>query len=110
MLYYIIKINGIYDILCALTILKFINVPFVKNLHLSMFIRPCSDNVGRFFAYWIFTYGIIRVSDCNSLISYSYYIEALFIMNECIIQSMIPSSALFVVISSLFLGVKSSTL
>jgi hypothetical protein len=32
----IIIINGIYDILCVISILKIVNIPVIKDLHLSM--------------------------------------------------------------------------
>ena len=109
MLFYIIKFNGIYDILCALCILKIIDFPIIRNLHTQMLSRvhpELNSLVERFFAYWIFTYGIIRVSDCTSLIPYSYYIEAAFITNEIIHQT-IDKQNLSVVAASLCLGVMS---
>jgi hypothetical protein len=45
----VVKINGIYDILCALSILGIIRVPILDNLHLSMFINPLDDRFSRFF-------------------------------------------------------------
>jgi hypothetical protein len=109
MITYIIKINGVYDILCALCILKVINIPFLNNLHLSMIIPNNKKNdenemTKRFFAYWIFTYGIIRISECNNLISCSYFIEAIFIMNELKNKTMYINKALFVILTSLMLG------
>ena len=104
MLQYIIKINGIYDIICALSIL--FNIPYIKNIHLSMIKDYNKQNkiTERFFAYWIFTYGIIRISDNYLLISYSYYIEALVFINEYMNNSTYFYKSLFVIISSLFLG------
>jgi hypothetical protein len=109
MLFTIIKLNGIYDILCAMCILKIIDIPIVGNLHLQMLYRThpeLNPLVERFFAYWIFTYGIIRLGDCKTLIPYSYYIEAAFITNEIIHQTM-DKQILTVAASSLFLGVMS---
>ena len=37
MLQKFVKINGIYDILCALSILKIINIPVLEQIHLQMF-------------------------------------------------------------------------
>jgi hypothetical protein len=102
----IIKINGIYDILCALCILKKVNIPILNNLHLSVIKNYSGDNdlFERFYAYWIFTYGIIRLSNNIELISYSYFIEAIFFTNEYIIGTVYKDKVIFIVISSLFLG------
>lgn len=103
---YIIKLNGIYDILCALTILRIIHFPLLQNLHLSMIndsIRK-NDIFERFFAYWIFTNGVIRLSNCNELISYSYYLEAAFFLNEYRLESVDKNKTIFVVITSIALG------
>jgi hypothetical protein len=64
----------------------------------------------RFMAYWIFTYGVLRVySGYNNnykLAAISYYIEAIIISNEYFIQrTMVFDRSIFVIISSLFLGV-----
>ena len=69
----IIKLNGIYDILCTISILKIIEIPILDKLHLSM-IYPKSNINERLFAFWIFTYGIIRLSNNYDLIAYSYVI------------------------------------
>jgi hypothetical protein len=104
LLYHIVKINGIYDIICAISILKFI--PQLRYLHLSIIKNHNYQNVlfERFFAYWIFTYGVIRIHDNYSLISYSYYLEAVFFSHEYMNNSTNNKKALFVILSSLFLG------
>jgi hypothetical protein len=63
------------------------------------------DNLtSRFFAYWIFTYGVIRISNYSDLVSYSYYIEAACITNEYNLGTISKNKALFVIILSLLLG------
>jgi len=106
MLHYFVKINGIYDILCAVSILNFINIPQLRYLHLSMIKNHNYQNslFERFFAYWILTYGIIRIHDNYTLISYSYYLEAVFFLNEYMNNSTYNDKTFFVIISSLFLG------
>ncbi len=106
MLYYLIKFNGIYDIICALSILHFINIPYFRYIHLSMIKNYNYDNIlfERFFGYWIFTYGLIRIHENYTLISYSYYLEALFFSNEYINSTVYYNKTLFVIISSLYLG------
>ena len=103
---FIIKANGIYDILCALCILKIINIPILNNLHLSVIKNYSSNNdlFERFYAYWIFTYGIIRLSNNNIWISYSYFIEAIFFTNEYFFDTVYKDKAMFIIISSIILG------
>jgi hypothetical protein len=122
---YTIKLNGLYDILCAISILDWdkdigINIPVLKTLHLSMFLNhfvngsiadtdiDTSKNalLKRIFAYWIFTYGAIRLfSSENRVIAYSYYIEAAVVTNELLVkQTMHTNRAYFVICSSIFLG------
>jgi hypothetical protein len=100
----IVEINGLYDILCAISILHMINIPILNDLHLSMITverTPLSD---RYFAYWIFTYGMIRLSDDDYLVAMSYYIEALLILNELLKNSIDPIKGWFVLVSSVMLG------
>jgi hypothetical protein len=109
----IIKANGIYDILCALSILRLVKIPYLHldRIHLSMF-KSNSDNplFERFLAYWIFTYGIMRLYAKNSfIVSGSYYLEALFFANELFNhQSVYLDKSLFVILTSLLLGYISS--
>jgi hypothetical protein len=106
LLYYIVKINGIYDIICALSILNFTYFPKLRYLHLSMIKKHNYQNnlFERFFAYWIFTYGVIRLYGDDTLISYSYYLESIFFLNEYINNSSYTYKSFFVITSSLFLG------
>ena len=112
---YVIKLNGLYDILCAMSILEVIDFAIInkyalRHLHLSMFLSYCPENPAilyeRILAYWIFTYGIIRLySSEYDVISYSYYIEAAVIAYESLMQKTIHmDKAHFVIWSSLLLG------
>ena len=105
MLQKFVKINGIYDILCALSILKIINIPVLEQIHLQMFKNMNYEPIfERFLAYWIFTYGIIRVK-YNIFVPYSYYIESLFIANECLVyKTIIFEKCMIFIISSGLLG------
>ena len=114
----IVKINGIYDILCALCILRIIYIPYLNDLHLSMMkdYSPLATNqihthsthlthlFERFLSYWVFTYGVIRLSNSYYIVSYSYYIEAFFFMNEYIHKTVHADKVFFVVGSSFLLG------
>jgi hypothetical protein len=100
------QINGIYDILCALSIMRIIRIPILNKLHLSMFKRYHIENrlFERSLAYYIFMNGVIRLSKCGSLITMSYYCEATFFLLEIMQNSVYIDKALFVVVTSLFLG------
>lgn len=104
MLYRLIQINGIYDIICALSLLNYI--PYLRYLHLNMIKHHHYKNqlFERFFAYWVFTYGLIRIFGDYKLIAFSYYLEAIFILNEYIKKTARNNESLFVIISSLFMG------
>jgi hypothetical protein len=84
-LFYIIKLNGIYDILCAISILKWIPIPYIKDLHLSMIKESHNLLFERFFAYWIFTYGIIRLSN-NYLLNFLTQLIYHILLNHVILQ------------------------
>ena len=100
---YIIRLNGVYDILCAFSILGWVPIPYLNKLHLSM-IKNRSPIFDRFVAYWIFTYGVIRLSNDSVLISMSYLIEGLFFANEYRLGTVYEGKTLFVIISSLLLA------
>jgi hypothetical protein len=103
--------NGIYDILCALSIVNITNIPILHDLHTSMIVESERNNplIQRFNAYWIFTYGVMRIyGGCNknySLVAISYYIEAGIIANECFVHNtMVLDKSIFVIVVSLLLG------
>jgi len=106
-IYYLVKINGIYDILCALCILDYIHIPYLETIHLNM-IKNNETNVilGRYYAYWILTYGYMRLTITDiHFISMSYYIEALCTLNELYIGNDIYyGKALFVIVVSILFG------
>ena len=98
-----VKINGIYDVLYALSTLKMVNIPILQKNHLSMF-HSNDPIVERFLAYWIFTYGIIRIK-YNCCTPYSYYIETLFVANECLVHKTISfDKGIVIIIISGILG------
>ena len=103
----LVKLNGIYDIVCALSILKRIGpIPILSTLHTSMIINATEPILERFFAYWIFTYGSMQLSNNTQMIVISYFIEAVFIANETLIYHTIAiDKGLFVAIVSLFIAI-----
>lgn len=104
MLYIIFYLNGIYDILCALTLIKMIHIPYLADLHPSLMQKPFDPIATRMLGYWIFTYGMMRLSHDPKMITLSYYIEALALLYESIHQSMHPRPTFVVIISSLMLA------
>ena len=107
MLVSVIFINGIYDLVCASIILKIIPpIPVLSELHRTILRKSFQKNpiLERFFAYWIFTYGCIRLSNHYPLIAASYWIEAAFIFNEYWKGTLEFEKTLFIILSSIFLG------
>lgn len=105
MIHGIVILNGIYDILCSLSILGIIDSSLLSTIHLKLFNIPTDDLSKRYLAYWIFTYGMIRVTNSYSLVPYSYYIEAIFFANEILNGTVHLLSTLFVVVTSIFIGI-----
>jgi hypothetical protein len=54
-----VLLNGVYDVLCFAGIL--LNVPVLGTLHAGVFIDEPAPLTKRILAYWILTYGAIRV-------------------------------------------------
>lgn len=78
----LVLFNGIYDVLSACGLLLQVKTP-----HTYLF----TDHQSRFLAYWVFTYGIIRIWSApffgsNAFFAYlcvvSYLVEALFFAME----------------------------
>ena len=77
-IHYFGLVHGLYDIVCALSLLDLIPLPQVP--HLLMLHDQGTERFRRFFAYWIFTYGLMRIH--GSMRAYSYFIEALWVAHE----------------------------
>lgn len=56
----VLILNGIYDIACASAIL-FWTEGFFAQLHIQMFTEQGSCLLYRMRAYWLYTYGIVRL-------------------------------------------------
>ena len=98
---YVITCNGIYDILCGLSILDYVHIPVLNTLHLNMIKDETTRQiVKRYYAYWILTYGCMRLSENVSLIRLSYGIEAVCMANELMNSSMHRGKSVFVILSS----------
>lgn len=103
---FIIILNGIYDILCAISILKITNLYPLDTIHLSMFHKKPSLF---FLSVYLFINGMIRIIGVYLkqyfIISLSYFIEAGYILYETTQNNTVQYKAYFVIISSLFLGI-----
>jgi hypothetical protein len=108
----IIFINGIYDIICGISIL-FFPKSFFANIHISIFNEEYKNNdlIKRLIAYWVITQGVIRFSIIfensliiNNLIALSYLIEAYSFSNEYFLFNTTNYyKTLFIIILSLIL-------
>ena len=78
---YFVKINGIYDLLSSLCMLQYLHIPYINVAHMNM-IYDHSPILHRYYAYWIFTYGCMRLLDNLDITRMSYIIEAAFTLNE----------------------------
>jgi len=102
---FVVILNGIYDILCATSILKITNLPPLDRLHLSMFHTKPNRSI---LACYLFINGCIRIIGIYlkkySIVSLSYFIEAGYILYETIQNNTIQYKAYFVIITSLLLA------
>jgi hypothetical protein len=96
---WLIKLNGLYDILCSLTMLDVLDIPLLTGLHESLFNNQQNEVTKRMFAYWIFTYGVVRLQDDIQLLQISYLIEAFFLLHEYNKGSMIRHRVYFCIYS-----------
>jgi hypothetical protein len=115
---YILFINGFYDITCSASILWLSNIPGFKQLsllHPTMYSNEIdSENpvVKRLLAYWLMTYGVVRlVAGCKEeylldiLGAITYFIEAFcFEYENRVGKTLVYEKAQFVWISSACIG------
>lgn len=106
MLKLIIQINGIYDILCALSILKVLPESPFSYFHMNMFKQHEIYYFERSLSFYIMLYGFVRLFGSNSTISFSYFSEALYFFNEMVFyNSVYTDKATYVIISSTMLSI-----
>lgn len=111
----VLLLNGIYDILCAYSILYVKNKNFFfAKIHRSMYVDDATIKEhsidSRFVSYWIFTNGIIRLissmdSSLYSVASVTYFTESAVFMREYMMEKMKTLNVVFVVVTSFILGV-----
>jgi hypothetical protein len=106
----ILLLNGIYDIVCAYSILYVKNKHFFfANIHKDMYVNE-ADFKERYFSYWIFLNGVVRMISSTdprlySIASVTYFVESLVFTREYTMVRMKLPRVLFVVVSSFILGV-----
>lgn len=98
----LIFLNGLYDILCSLCILKIINIKLIGNLHLSIVKQSLKNNelYCRLLGYFILLYGLIRLYGSLYLISISYLIESFYYLHELYKGTVYINKSIFVIITS----------
>lgn len=112
-IHFIVFINCVYDLLCALSILFKSDISPLTNLHTSIFYSQLhSPILHRFIAYYILINGFIRISILfnNYIAIYlaflSYLIEAMvFYLELFVFNSVKHFQVIWIVLSSLYLAV-----
>jgi hypothetical protein len=83
--------NGIYDIVCAFSIL-FASNSGIAQLHTSVFSLPFDPLARRMLAYWLITYGAIRIAAVSHnravrfLVIMTYLLEAAVFATEHVVH------------------------
>ena len=115
----ILLLNGIYDILCSAGILWFSNIPGfseLSKLHTGMFSKESDREnpvIRRLLAYWLMTYGMVRLAASLSqtrplyiVAAMTYFIEAgCFEYENRVGETLISTKVAFVSILSIVFGV-----
>jgi hypothetical protein len=98
-LLFIYRLNGIYDIICGLSMLLF----NTNYLHMSMIKKKYRNHhIQRYFGYWIFTYGCMRLFGNYTIIFISYLLEILFLFNEYNLNMLNNKSIYVILLSFIF--------
>jgi len=112
---YFIIINGLYDILSALTILNFLKIPYIKTLRLSLITKNTEPEsiLERFIGYSILANGLIRIMNGMTLneqpsqviVAGTYFLEAFIMANEYYYYKSVDfQKSMFLICFSLYLG------
>lgn len=112
---YFIIINGIYDIISALTILNYLKIPNIKSIRLSLITNNTESDslLERFVGYSILANGIIRIMNGMTLqeqssqviVAGTYFLEAFIMANEYYYYKSVDfQKSMFLICFSLYLG------
>lgn len=104
----LLVLNGIYDVICAISLIWFYDIfPFslFSRLHITMYKdKEVIENkiIKRLLAYWIFTYGIIRIqagiNEWKMLGSITYFIEGFCFLIEDFMDNKVVKYKIYSVI------------
>lgn len=100
----IVKINGIYDILCAGCIARYISIPLIQKLHISVFNYTLSSKERNYLAYYIFLNGLVRITNFKQWIIFSYIVEACVFIGALFLQRVYFWKAFFIIVTSVLLA------
>ena len=97
----LIRLWGVLDLTCALTLLNIIVVPVFSNIHELIFTDPHDLLSIRSFGWLVLLNSIIRISfhshRCNKLVSFSYLLEFYVYFTEVFIyKTMNDTNVLFI--------------
>jgi hypothetical protein len=105
----IVYYNGIYDILCGLSIFFLSNKCILSKFHSNIFIKEHQNNllIRRLLSYWILTYGLIRIQkNIDTLIIITYFLESIvYILEYVLYKSTYGKKSIFVSLLSIILGI-----
>ena len=111
----VVMLHGMYDVLSALTILKYVSLPNIKKIRLSMVTNVIEKDsiLERFVAYSILANGIIRIINGRTLheqssqviVAGTYFLEAFIVANEYYYYKSVDfQKGMFILAFSLYLG------
>jgi hypothetical protein len=104
MLSTIVKLNGIYDILCAACIARYISIPLFNKLHISVFNYVLSKKERNYLAGWVCLNGLVRLTNFRQWIILSYIVEACVFIGALFLQRVYLWKAFFIIVTSLLLS------
>lgn len=100
-------VNGIYDVTCAMCILKYFNIYYFGNIHLSIIQMEEQKTplYERSLGFFILSYGIMRMYGNIDLISFSYLLELMYYMNELNHNTVVVYKSLFTIFTCFIIWV-----
>ena len=114
----VLLVNGVYDLACACSILIY-PFPVLSSLHSGMFVEEEHRDhpvIRRFLAYWILTYGSVRLASgfflpsALPIAALTYFLEAFCFAHEHLTAgTLVRSKTIFVFVASAAMGVLAAT-
>ncbi len=95
----LIRLWGVTDLACALTLLNIIDVPIFNNMQETIFVDPQDLLSIRAFACFVLLNSVIRMSfnqhKYNKLVSFSYFLEFYVYLTEVVVYKTMNESNLW---------------